>query len=133
MVDKATPVVALSRLFVSPAWPDPSDPPFVNAVARIDTALPPNLLLEYLHGIESAFGRRRTRQNAPRTLDIDLLAYMNLVGQFDGAVLPHPGLTERDFVLAPLLDIAPDWRHPLTGRSAGDLLAALPARTAAPL
>ena len=82
-----------------------------------------------LHGVETDFGRLRSAPNAPRTLDIDLLDYDGLV-MTDGVVLPHPRLAERSFVLAPLAEIAPDWRHPVTGLGAGELLAALPDRDA---
>jgi len=121
-----------SPLYHSPAWPDPSDPPFVNAVASFETTLPPGAILAALHAVEAGFGRRRRGKNAPRTLDLDLLACgeMQASGEGGGLVLPHPRLHERDFVLAPLCDLAPDWRHPATGMSARDMLAALPRRSA---
>jgi len=115
-----------SRLFRTPAWPDPSDPPFVNAVARIETALAPCDLLALLHRIELVFGRVRGARNAPRPLDLDLLDYNGLV-QDGPPTLPHPRLAERAFVLIPLADVAPDWRHPVDRRTARELLAAIPA------
>ena len=117
-------VRAVSGFYATPAWPDPKDPPFVNAVAHVDAALSPTTLLTVLHNVETAFGRRRSERNAPRTLDLDLLDY-------DGRIepgppeLPHPRMTERGFVLIPLGDIAPDWRHPITGRSVQSLIADL--------
>lgn len=129
-------VSAVSRFYASPAWPNPEDPPFVNAVIALASAPPPAELLGAIHEIEAAFGRRRGERNAPRTLDLDLLAYDRLVAQ-PGAgsrlVLPHPGLPERDFVLAPLCDIAPDWICPASGRSARKMLAALKTVAAAPI
>lgn len=124
---RLTSIKCVSALFETPAWPDPSDPPFVNAVAAIETELSPRALLEALHAIEAAFGRKRGQQNAPRTLDLDLLAYGRL-RQTDpsGLILPHPRMESREFVLAPLCDIAPDWRHPVTGRTARELLQGLP-------
>ncbi|HXC55478.1 MAG TPA: 2-amino-4-hydroxy-6-hydroxymethyldihydropteridine diphosphokinase [Rhizomicrobium sp.] len=119
-------VAAVSPYYVSPAWPDPSEPSFVNAVARIETMLPPPALLELLHATETAFGRVRSVRNAPRTLDLDLIDY-------DGRVergppeLPHPRLADRAFVLLPLADLAPHWIHPVTGTPLGTLIAALPA------
>jgi 2-amino-4-hydroxy-6-hydroxymethyldihydropteridine diphosphokinase len=119
-------VDAVSPFYATPAWPDPSDPRFVNAVARVTTVLSPHVLMERLLGIETRFGRRRSAANAPRTLDLDLIDYDGRIE--DGPpVLPHPRMTTRAFVLRPLFDIAPDWRHPVSGASVGALLAALPA------
>lgn len=116
-----------SPLYRSPAWPDPADPPFVNAVASIETRLEPMALLAALHALEAGFGRSRGVKNAPRTLDLDLLAYgEERADGTDGPELPHPRLHERDFVLAPLCDIAPGWRHPVSGRTAQAMLDALP-------
>ncbi len=112
----------VSSLYESPAWPDPADPPFVNAAAVIDTAMAPEALLAALHAIEAGFGRRRTVRNAPRTLDLDLLAYHELTSIDPGLVLPHPRLAERAFVLAPLEEIAPDWAHPATGETVKTML-----------
>ncbi len=116
---------AVSRFYESPAWPDPSDPLFVNAVARVVTALLPAKLLETLHGIETDFGRIRGKRNAPRTLDLDLLDYDGRI-EAGPPVLPHPRIAERAFVLVPLADVAPDWCHPKTRESVDRLLAAIP-------
>ncbi len=75
--------------------------------------------------METDFGRMRSAPNAPRTLDIDLLDHDGRVTR-EGLVLPHPRIAERGFVLAPLAEIAPDWRHPVTGLGVDDLLAGLP-------
>ncbi|MBI1366231.1 MAG: 2-amino-4-hydroxy-6-hydroxymethyldihydropteridine diphosphokinase [Alphaproteobacteria bacterium] len=134
-LNKIVTVAAVSRLYWSPAWPDPDDPPFVNAVARIETPLAPAPLLAALHALEAGFGRRRGRANAPRTLDLDLLDYDGI--RFGGGAgqpaLPHPRLTARDFVLAPLAEVAPGWRYSATGQTAAELLGALSGRTARPL
>jgi 2-amino-4-hydroxy-6-hydroxymethyldihydropteridine diphosphokinase len=117
--------VAMSSLYATQPWPDPSDPPFVNAVARIETRLPPPALLNALHTVELSFGRTRTTPNAPRTLDLDLLDYNGLVR--DGPpILPHPRMHRRSFVLVPLADVAPEWRHPTIRKTVPELLAALP-------
>ena len=118
-------VLKVSRFYRTPAWPNPADPPFTNAVVRVQTPLGPVGLLEALHAIEDEFGRIREAANAPRTLDLDLLDYD---GRVEGGPpeLPHPRIAERAFVLVPINDIAPDWRHPKSGKTIGDLLKAIP-------
>ncbi|MFN8760134.1 MAG: 2-amino-4-hydroxy-6-hydroxymethyldihydropteridine diphosphokinase [Tagaea sp.] len=122
----ATRVRARSRLYESPPWPQPSDQPwYVNAVVRLETAFDPEALLAHLHAIEREFGRVRGSRNAARTLDLDLLDYEGRVRDGD-PTLPHPRLATRAFVLLPLRDVAPEWRHPLDGRTLAALIAALP-------
>ncbi len=96
----------------SDAWPDPDDPPFLNGVVIVRTAHDPHALMAALGRIEEAFGRRRGPRNAPRTLDLDLIAYGRLSGDLDGLILPHPRAAERKFVMGPLAEIAPEWEHP---------------------
>jgi 2-amino-4-hydroxy-6-hydroxymethyldihydropteridine diphosphokinase len=117
-------VLEVSSFHRTPAWPDPSDPPFANAVARIETALQPVALLELLHEVETDFGRKRSAPNAPRTLDLDLIDYG---GRIEGGrvQIPHPRMPVRRFVLEPLAEIAPDWVHPMTEMPIAALLAAL--------
>lgn len=119
-------LVRRSGLYHFPAWPNPADPAFVNAVAELRPGPPPSEVLARLHAIEAAFGRRRERRNAPRTLDLDLLAYGDLIQQGPPA-LPHPGLESRDFVLAPLAEIAPEFRSPRTGLTPREMLAQMTA------
>ena len=120
-------ILSVSSFYETPAWPDPEQPAFINAVAAVETTLQPVELLTLLHGVETDLGRLRSAANAPRTLDIDLLDYEGRV--LTHAVrLPHPRMRERSFVLVPLAQIAPDWRHPVTGESVWDLLAELPDR-----
>ena len=118
--------VAVSRAFRTPAWPDPSDPPFVNAIAQVDTVLDPAALMARLTETENLFGRARSARNAPRTLDLDLIDYEGR-RQEGPPVLPHPRAESRAFVLVPLADVVPDWRHPVSGRGLSNLIAALPA------
>lgn len=125
----ATRVAARSRVYESPPWPQPSTQPwYANAVARIDTALGPEALLAHLHGLEREFGRVRGALNAARTLDLDLIDYDGKV-QDGSPTLPHPRMADRAFVLYPLAEIAPDWRHPVLDRPISGLIAALPADT----
>jgi 2-amino-4-hydroxy-6-hydroxymethyldihydropteridine diphosphokinase len=120
----------VSAFYETPAWPDPADPAFVNAVAAVKTSLQPVELLVLLHGVETDFGRLRSASNAPRTLDLDLLDYDGRVLAEPQLTLPHPRMTTRSFVLVPLREVAPAWRHPVTGQGLAELLAALPDRDA---
>lgn len=97
-------------------------------MAAFSTALPPRDLLANLHDIERDLGRDRsanTPRNAPRTIDLDLIDYDGLV-QDGPLTLPHPRMHVRAFVLVPLREIAPHWRHPVSGKSVDELIAALP-------
>lgn len=118
-------VVKRSRLWRSAAWPDPADPPFLNAVAQVETALAPAEALAALHALEAEAGRVRSMRNAPRPLDLDVLAWGRRV-EAGPPVLPHPRLAERRFAVGPLAELAPAWRHPVTGRAAAELAAAAP-------
>ncbi len=120
-------VAQRSRWFRSAPLPASEQPWYVNGVARLETALEPLALLGVLHRIEADFGRRRTRRNASRVLDLDLLAYDELVmdGK-DGLILPHPRMHQRAFVLLPLAEVAAGWRHPVLERGIGDFLAEIP-------
>src|SRR5215467_338155 len=93
-------VERLSGFYRTPAWPNPSDPPFVNAVAAVKTTMSPAGLLAVLHSVEDAFGRQRGQRNAPRSLDLDLLDYDGRVEQGPPG-LPHPRMDVRPFVLVP--------------------------------
>ncbi len=112
-----------SRLVVSSPFGITTQAPFVNAVAEITTALPPADLLRKLHHIERLAGRRRALRWGPRTLDLDLLDYHGRIWRKPRRpVLPHPGMPERIFVLAPLAEIAPRWRHPVNHQTAMAML-----------
>jgi 2-amino-4-hydroxy-6-hydroxymethyldihydropteridine diphosphokinase len=115
-----------SRWYETAPMPPSGQPPYINGVARLEGAIRPEILLAALQRIENAFGRVRTEINAARTLDLDIIAMDGLVRAAPDPILPHPRMHLRAFVLAPLLDLAPDWIHPVLGRSARALLADLP-------
>jgi len=118
-------VLRLSRVYeTEPAGP-PGQGPYLNQVAAVETDLEPLGLLRLLLAVERAHGRVREKRYGPRTLDLDLLDYEGQILDLPGLTLPHPRLHERAFVLVPLLEVAPDWRHPRLGKGARELLLAL--------
>ncbi|WP_421786440.1 2-amino-4-hydroxy-6-hydroxymethyldihydropteridine diphosphokinase [Hyphobacterium sp.] len=118
--------LAVSGLWRSPAWPDARKPDYINAVAEIETGLPPESVLDHLLAVEAQFGRIRRARWDSRTLDLDLIDYGGRIETGARLTLPHPRATVRAFVLLPLQDIAPDWRDPVSGQSLSSLIAALP-------
>jgi 2-amino-4-hydroxy-6-hydroxymethyldihydropteridine diphosphokinase len=111
----------------------PPQPPYLNMVAELETELSPKGLLAEMLRIEKALGRERRERWGPRTLDLDLLLYGDLVLEEAGLSVPHPRLHERVFVLVPLLDLLPEGRHPLLGQSFAELLASFDASSVRPL
>lgn len=136
-----------SRLFRTPAFPPGAGPDFVNAAVSMSWGGTAEALLAVLHEVEAAFGRTRTARWEARLMDLDLIALGRTVVPDmatqahwsallperaaqetpDRLILPHPRMAERSFVLAPLADVAPGWRHPVSGRSVAEMLAARPA------
>ena len=131
-------VVSVAPFYRTPALAGYIQPDYVNSVSLIEAADPPQVLLDKLHRIEALFGRVRRERWAPRPLDLDLLDFRGEVVPAEGPrgadaeagplplALPLPGIAARAFVLLPLRDVAPDWRHPVTGKSVGELIDALP-------
>ncbi|MGC2410133.1 MAG: 2-amino-4-hydroxy-6-hydroxymethyldihydropteridine diphosphokinase [Methyloceanibacter sp.] len=126
-------VLAVSDLYETAAMGQPRQPPYLNAVALLSTSLPASALLRLLKQIEARAGRRGGRPWGERTLDLDILDYKGLKLNWARArwgrprqrahplILPHPELDQRAFVLRPLLDVAPNWRHPVLKVSAREL------------
>ena len=144
--DHGVAVLKVSRFYQTPCFPKNAGPDFVNGCATLGCELPPRDLLGVLHRIEAEFGRERRQRWAGRTLDLDLLAIgdkvlpdaetqsgwqnLSLEEQMrvapDQLILPHPRLQDRGFVLVPLADVAPDWRHPILGKTVLEMRDALP-------
>jgi 2-amino-4-hydroxy-6-hydroxymethyldihydropteridine diphosphokinase len=118
-------VIARSAWYRSEPVPHRDQPWYVNAVARLETTYRPGDLLTAMQRVERRFGRVRGPPNAARTVDLDLLDYDGLEIDTPALVLPHPRLHQRRFVLLPLAELLPDWRHPRLGRTAAELIAGL--------
>ncbi len=144
-------VSAVSRFYATPCFPAGAGPDYVNAAVAVHSPAAPDEILSRLHKIETAFGRSRDTRWGQRTLDLDLIAYDDLVrpdregfdawlalspdeqklAAPDRLVLPHPRIQDRAFVLVPICDIVPDWRHPVLGQSVRQMTSDLPAETRA--
>ena len=113
--------------------PPSGQPSYINGIVRCKKDFDPALLLQKLHSIEAAAERVRAEVNAARTLDLDLIDFNGLILNESDLVLPHPRAHLRAFVLMPIIDVAPEWRHPILGRTARELLADLPPQQISPL
>jgi 2-amino-4-hydroxy-6-hydroxymethyldihydropteridine diphosphokinase len=112
-----------SGIWRTAAWPPSDQPDYYNAVVAVDAGeRSPQDLYEVLRQIEARFGRQRREKWAARTLDLDIVAMDDLAGTFGGVALPHPNMHKRAFVLAPMDEVAPEWRHPESGLSPSEML-----------
>ena len=118
-------ILKSSSYYETPSWPDPSMPKFINIVIESNTKIPPKNFLQISKSIEIKLGRKKKFINSPRTCDIDIISYRNKV-IFDKIKIPHERMSERNFVLIPLFEIAPDWVHPKTNESIKKLIFSLP-------
>ncbi|MDA9265413.1 2-amino-4-hydroxy-6-hydroxymethyldihydropteridine diphosphokinase [bacterium] len=137
----------ISKFYQTPCFPVGAGPDYINAAVLIEVPWSPEETLEHLHAVEAQFGRERVQRWGQRTLDLDLIANEDVVSPSlaihdqwcnldieiqkttapTELIIPHPRVQDRAFVLIPLMDIAPDWMHPVLGKNVSEMLDALPA------
>ena len=117
LVKEGIEVIQVASLMETAPYGGVEQPNFINTVCQIKTALLPLELLKTLKGIESKIGRTLTVRWGPRLIDLDILLYDDLIVEEEGLQIPHQDMLNRDFVLKPLVEIAPEVIHPVTGRT----------------
>jgi 2-amino-4-hydroxy-6-hydroxymethyldihydropteridine diphosphokinase len=122
LMENGASVSKRSSMFETEPWGIGDQPKFINMVVEIETGLEPEKLLGILKKIERDAGRKPSKRWGPRVIDLDILLYEDLIVKSPELEIPHPGINEREFVLKPLLEIAPDKIHPLLKKSIKDLL-----------
>lgn len=126
MTDEGLKVIAGSSIWKTAPVPISDQPWYKNAIVAVETDLTPDALLKLLNKIEDNFGRVRTVRNAPRLLDLDIIAYNDVVLDDPDLTIPHPRMHDRAFVLHPMAEIAPNWHHPTLKKSLTELIQAIP-------
>ena len=121
-------ILKSSSNYISESWPDASMPNYINIIIKIKTSLLPLELLQICNSIELKLGRVRSKKNAPRTCDIDIIDYDNKILNEKNSklILPHPRMNERNFVLLPLYEIDKSWKHPKSKTNIVNLINSLP-------
>jgi len=126
LISQSTRVLMISSLYLTEPEVYKDQPDFLNSVACIDTDLNAGELLKILNGIEMKMGRERPFAGAPRLIDLDLLLYDGAIINEPGLEVPHPRMHLRSFVLVPMVEIAPEFIHPVLHKNMKELLAGLP-------
>ena len=123
-------ILKSSSNYVSESWPDSSMPKYINVIIKIKTSLVPFKLLKTCNLIELKLGRVRSKKNAPRTCDIDIIDYDKKIFNENNSqlILPHPRMGERNFVLLPLFEVDKSWKHPKSKINIVNLINSLPVR-----
>ena len=121
-------IIKSSSNFESISWPDKLNPKFINIVIEVKTSLAPLQLLKKCHLIEKKLGRKKSKKNAPRSCDIDIIDYEHMIvgKEGDSLILPHPRMSKRNFVLLPLFQINRTWKHPKSKKNIVNLVNSLP-------
>jgi len=121
-------IVKSSSSYISESWPEHSMPSYINIIIKIKTSLKPLELLKVCNWIELKLGRVRSKKNAPRTCDIDIIDYNKMILEKRGSklILPHPRMTKRNFVLLPLFEVNKSWKHPKSKINIVKLINSLP-------
>jgi len=123
-------ILKSSSKYISESWPEPTMPHYINVIIKIKTSLAPLELLKICNLIEKKLGRIRSKKNAPRTCDIDIIDYdKKLINEKNNKLtLPHPRMSERNFVLLPLFEVDKSWKHPKSKINIVNLINALPTK-----
>ncbi len=124
-LDEEMAVTAVSPVYETEPWGEPDQPDFLNICLAATTTQPPRQLLKSIKQIEQDLGREESYRWGPRLIDIDIIFYDDVVVAEKGLNIPHARLAERAFVLTPLADVAPDWVHPITGKTVVEMLNAV--------